>query len=184
MRLNIFEGARRIALLIGVVWAIGCLSYAIFNEPYFSLRYEVPFLGAQPKLVEHCAPDSAIEYIPDVPGSDVSIDLCFAAIRDVGGSTLIPYALAEDGKDWMVAPEYSREVTNYTRNFSQSFQLDAAGIKAAEEKRSATLKEQWIDAMKALFLGLLAGWVLIFVIGWIVRGFLGIPHGKDTRPSE
>ncbi|MHB1076399.1 hypothetical protein [Thiobacillus sp.] len=183
MRLNIFEGARRIAMLIGGVWAIGCISYAIFNEPYVVLSYEVSSLGAKPELVENCSPDSASEYIAYVPGSDASIDLCFAASRADNGMMLIPYAPAADGKVWM-AEEYSTEVRNYTRSVRQSFQLDTVGIKAAGEKRSAARREQWADAAKALFLGLIAGWILVVAIGWIVRGFLGIAHGRDARPSE
>ena len=183
MRLNIFEGARRIAMLIGGVWAIGCISYAIFNNPYVVLSYEVSYLGAKPELVDNCSPDSASEYIAYVPGSDASIDLCFAASKADNGMMLIPYAPAEGGKVWM-AQKYSKEVSNYTQSLSQSFHLDAVGIKAAEEKRSAARKEQWVDAAKALFFGLIAGWILVAAIGWIVRGFLGIPHGRDARPSE
>ena len=170
-------------MLIGGAWAIGCISYAIFNNPYVVLSYEVSYLGAKPELVENCSPDSASEYIASVPGGDASIDLCFTGRRAPNGMMLIPYAPAEDGKVWM-AEKYSTEVSNYTRSLSQSFRLDAVGIKAAEEKRSAALKEQWVDAAKALFFGLMAGWIFVFAIGWIVRGFMGIPHGKDARPSE
>jgi len=31
--------------------------------------------------------------------------------------------------------------------------------------------------------GLAAGWAVVFTTGWIVRGFLSIPRGKDERPA-
>lgn len=185
MKLNMFEGARRIAFLIGGAWVIGCVGYAVFNEPYVSLSYEVPFFGMAPVLIESCSSDHASEYISDQAtiGGRVSVDLCFAAQKSDDGRMLIPYAPAEGGKVWM-AEKYSTEVSNYTRNASQSFQLDAAGIKAAEERESAERRKQWKEAMQALFFGLIAGWILLSATGWIVRGFLGIPRGKDERPSE
>jgi hypothetical protein len=57
--------------------------------------------------------------------------------------------------------------------------------------------EQWIDEQgkkkvienikdgvgyAALGFGLI--WLIGTVIGWIVRGFMGIPRGLDTRPAK
>jgi len=32
-------------------------------------------------------------------------------------------------------------------------------------------------------IGLIALWSLTWIIGWIARGFLGVPRGQDHRPS-
>ena len=38
-------------------------------------------------------------------------------------------------------------------------------------------------ALIFLFAGLASLWALTWATGWIVRGFMGIPRGKDHRPS-
>jgi hypothetical protein len=32
-------------------------------------------------------------------------------------------------------------------------------------------------------IGLAVLWALTWTVGWIVRGFLGIPHGQDRKPA-
>lgn len=54
MSVKVFEGARRIALAVGVLWALGCLAYAVFSEPYVSLTYAVQSYGAQPIPADSC----------------------------------------------------------------------------------------------------------------------------------
>ena len=44
-----------------------------------------------------------------------------------------------------------------------------------------TWDEERLSAVAWLFGGLAVGWVLLFVVGWIVRGFMGIPMGKDAK---
>ena len=48
------------------------------------------------------------------------------------------------------------------------------------KERNEDLKRgaQW------LFGGLFGLWVFGAVVGWIVRGFAGIPQGKDSRPTQ
>ena len=45
------------------------------------------------------------------------------------------------------------------------------------------LFDQWKTALQFLVGGLVIGWVLVSSIGWIVRGFLGVPRGKDAPPN-
>jgi len=183
MKLNVFEGARRIALLIGGLWALGWVAYAILSEPYSRVRYSVHRLGATPVLVENCADNDGHEYITarTSDGDDISVDLCFVARKADNGEMLIPYAPAEGGKVWMGQP-YSTEVRDYTRGVGQSFQLDERGVVKAKELRRAALLDQWKTAMLFLFGGLAVGWGFVAATGWVVRGFMRIPRGKDERP--
>lgn len=180
MKLNVFEGARRIALLFGGLWVVGCLAYAIFSEPYYRVAYTVRWPGMAPVLVEDCSADDAQEYIdPKTPnGERISVVLCFSAHKaDNSGEMLVPYAPAENGKMWM-AEKYSPEVSRYTKPVGKAFQLTEPGVKEAKARKRAALLEQWKIAMQVLFGGLAAGWALITATGWIVRGFMGIPRGK------
>jgi hypothetical protein len=183
MKINVFEGARRVAKLLGGLWAIGCLSFAIFAEPYSRIIYAVPSLNAPPVLVEKCFDEDATEYVsPRTPdGRSVNVLLCFVAHTSNSGELLVPYADAGNGKVWM-AGRYATEVSQYTKAVRQNFQLSAEGIEAANARRRTAMFEQWKDALLFLIGGMVAGWAFVVATGWIVRGFMGIPKGQDFRP--
>ncbi len=52
MKLNVFEGARRIVLALGALWVIGCIAYAVFAEPYVSATFAIPGFGEPPLKAE------------------------------------------------------------------------------------------------------------------------------------
>lgn len=186
MKINIFEGARRIALLIGAIWIIGCLAYAIISEPYSKVTFKIHSPGMAPALMETaCASDDASEYIdrstPD--GQSVNISLCFIAHKSTDGRMLIPYADSEDGKAWVMNEKYSTQVSQYKKTVAQAFQLTSEGAEAARKADRAALLKQWKEAVLAIFIGLTVGVVFVSAVGWIVRGFMGIPRGHDMRPN-
>lgn len=182
MAINVFEGARRLAKILGGLWAIGCISVAIFSDPYSRIVYAVPYLNREPVLVKTCFDVDATEYvsqkIPD--GRDVTVLLCFVAHKSDSGEMLIPYADAGNGKVWMAA-RYSAEVSQYTKAVARNFKIPPDGIEAAKASHNAALLEQWKEALLYLFGGIAAGWVIVLATGWTVRGFIGIPNGQDYR---
>jgi len=182
MKINVFEGARRISKLLGGVYVIGCLSFAIFSEPYSRIVYGVATFDAPPLLAGECFDGDAIEFLnrkaPD--GEEINVTLCFMAHRAESGELLVPYRDAGDGKLWM-NERYSQAVREYTKEVARKFQLDISGIDAAKAKYRAALLEQWKNALLVLFCGLAVGWGLVVASGWIVRGFMGIPKGQDFR---
>lgn len=182
MKVNIFEGARRISLLIGALWVVGWSAHAIFSEPYSQVTYSVLSLGV-PFVAEDCPDRAAIEFLereaPD--GKSVNIKLCFLAGQADNGEMLVPYTEASDGIVWM-GERYSTEVQKYTESVARKFQLTPEGIEAFEAIQRKALLEQWGVAAMSLFGGLAIGWAVVAVIGWIVRGFMGIPRGQDMRP--
>lgn len=186
MRVNIFEGARRIALLIGGLWAVGWISYAIFEEPYSPVIYVVPWVGTPPLLVEKgatCPRDDADEYFKRIAPDEqeVTVLLCFSAHESDTGAMLIPYADAGERGAWM-GEKYSAEVSKYTQSVANNFQPTQEVIDAFESNRRKALLKQWGTAAMFLLGGLAAGWAFVAATGWIVRGFMGIPRGKDMRP--
>jgi hypothetical protein len=51
-KVNVFEGARRIVLLLKVAWVIGCIVVVWNNEPYISRHYatagpSAPFIRSE-----------------------------------------------------------------------------------------------------------------------------------------
>lgn len=185
MTLNVFEGARRIALLVAVAWVLGWVAYAIFSEPSVRLRYVVDWPGRAPVLTEECANADATEYLSrstnDVP--NLSVILCFKAHPADNGEMLIPYAPTDEpGRFWMEA-KYASKVWQYTRSAAPQFQLGPDGYAAAGKARDKAISDQWWSSAKFILFGVVGWWVLVSVVGWIVRGFLGIPRGKDHRPT-
>jgi hypothetical protein len=185
VKVNMFEGARRIALVLGVLWVGGCIAYGILAEPQADLDYSINRLGAVPVRVERCGADDGREYLStdDGKGNSVSVTLCFKAFPSDKGERLIPYAPAENGKWWMAGP-YSSEVTRYMKERGESFALPPQGMEEARRLRWGKRLEQWKDAAVAAVSGLAVGWALVLVVGWVVRGFLGIARGQDARAAN
>lgn len=237
--LNVFEGARRVALAIGVVWTLGCLAVAVFSEPYTSFSLAVASPGARPELTEGCGRDDAREYVISevAPGKSIGVTLCFTAHQADDGRMLVPYEnrtedirlpdgtiirnvpttlsrpeliakLKANGFDvskyefdvsklgalggkpwepqrvryWRMNSAYSSEVSAYAKGVADKFALAAVERNAAEQRLSDARLKQWREVMQVLFGGLVVGWILTAGIGWIARGFMGIPRGQDRRP--
>jgi len=230
--INIFEGARRIALAIGAAWTLGCVAYAVLQEPYAPLFFSVESPGSEPKPAEQCGTDDARKYITREfePGTPISVTLCFTAHRADNGRMLIPYAtvtsvelpdgrvvqnvppditrvellakLTANGIDvsrlagmpgsawepvwrtrWNMGESYDSEVSVYAQRIADGFRLTRQNQDTATEQLWQARLRQWKEAFQVLVVGLLLGWALTALIGWIARGFLGIPTGKDHRPA-
>ena len=219
-----FEGARRIALAIGVLWTVGCLAYAVVTEPYVSLTFAVQTYGAKPVPAEGCETRDASKYttVEAPKGKQVSVTLCFIADRADNGSYLIPYRTVASASNpeaariyaareealrrgahadaakltefllklpvnpsepqtvWM-AGEFDSKVRSYMDEVAAAFRLQSSDLERLEKAKWQKLWEQWKLALQVLFGGLFVGWVLVAVVGWVVRGFLGIPRGRDSR---
>jgi hypothetical protein len=224
MKLNIFSGSRRIALVLGAAWTIGCIAYGAFSEPHVYLTYAVSGFGASPKRAESCLSRDAQKFTTYTApwGEEVNITLCFIAGEADDGSYLIPYrrvvspenpeakriyaardqALKQGASSdaakltdfllkmpvdasgpatvWM-GGEYDPDVRRYIDGVADSFRLDPDGFTRWKEVKAERAWEQWKQAFMVLFGGLAAGWALTACIGWVARGFLGIPKGRDMR---
>jgi len=93
----------------------------------------------------------------------------------------IPLPPGPNGKpSW--AHSYSPAVKAYERDIESNFRLPYdEGSKA--DRDSKRLKD-WKNVAIGLVIFLLGFWLVVAAIGWIVRGFMGIPRGKDARPAS
>ena len=140
--MNIFEGTRRIVILITIVSVAYFLVYSITNgsDP---LRIMLMFTvtGPDGRTFEVTTPEGATSN----------------------------YAIA-----------YAN--TTYYSGASN----EKAFIAKITEKNEQWWTEKWENIWKealGLIQGLTVLWVLSWFIGWIVRGFLGIPMGQDRKPE-
>ena len=184
--MNIYEGARRIALLCGGLWATGCVVYAVTSEPYFRIYYAVDWVES-PVLIDDCGRDDARKSIevkaPD--GSEVPLVICLVASKASNGKMLIPYASDQSKPGWVQMNEkYSSEVTEYAERYADSFKLPADALPAFKKAKQSAYLEQFKVALQLLLGGIAIGWALTAAIGWIVRGFMGIPKSKDSKPQS
>lgn len=185
MKFNFFEGARRISLLIAAAWVVGWVAYPIFSTPYVSTTYTLFFFDGPAVPVDSCTGDFhlANESVAMPDGRKVYVNFCFIAKKASNGEMLIPYADAGNGKELMNRP-YSSEVSNYADSFAKKFKVPTEDLDGLEAKYRAARLELWTFAAQFLFGGLAVGFGFVAAVGWIVRGFFGIPRGKDFRPTE
>ena len=110
----------------------------------------------------------------------IKVTLCFLA-QDFPAGRLIPYKY-ENGL-WG-KKKYSSDVELYVNKVSAAFVIP----KADEEKLD---KQWWSKRFRGL--GAIFGWMLLnlailfvfaWVVGWIVRGFMGVPQGQDKKSGN
>jgi hypothetical protein len=245
VKLNVFEGARRISLALGALWLVGCIGYAVVAEPYVSATFAIPGLGEPPVKTDRCADDDATAYTTTKTskGHSVGISLCYSAQKSADGRRLVPYSTMTRVPDGTPAGMYveglptsmsradviaklkangyqvsnidavelarplkaepyapgsqevpiwghylkmdtnsSSEVYKYTAEAKNRLTLGSSDLERLEELHSRAVFVQWKVALQVLAGGLAFGWLFMAATGWIVRGFMGISRGKDSRP--
>ena len=55
----------------------------------------------------------------------------------------------------------------------------SSAVLAGAVSYSVALRNHVIQA----WLSMAGFWAFTWTVGWIVRGFMGIPHGKDSKPT-
>lgn len=185
MKIDVFEGARRIALFVAAVAVAGTVVATAVREPYVPVVYEVVVPALPPKLTINDCPANAGRHFFTTKtshGKTVPITLCMLTMQFDNGTQLIPFSSDEKGMLWGNGP-YSEDVAAYGRRLEQHFQLPAADEKIISEKISDAFWENTRENAKYLFFGLAIYWLLVLAVGWIVRGFFGIPQGADGKPD-
>ena len=187
MKMNIFEGARRIVKIIAGLWLLGCVGYAFTINPYVSVTYVVSAPHQSPSLMTTTCPDSAARETnwdyKTKKGNEVAVTLCFLSSLDfIGAKTpLIPY-VAADGKIYG-NEKYAPGVVSYAKEVMKNFELPAQ----EQATLDAKAREKWWSAVWMNVQILIAGLIFIFgfawCVGYVVRGFMGVPRGSDVRPE-
>ena len=87
----------------------------------------------------------------------------------------------------LLSDKNSVVVKEYTDGESAKFALPmeiSTEVKTLAGKRHFNAKlKQWMYSGITMIVGLIAGWIVIAAIGWVFRGFLGVPAGQDERNS-
>lgn len=105
--MNVFSGARRVALVVSGLWVLGACLANINSSPFVVLTYEVSSFGAQPALKDEMSSDrfDAIEFVYkvfDSEGHEANVSLYFKAAKSSDGRMLVPYAVTDDSSGiWM-----------------------------------------------------------------------------------
>jgi len=184
VRINVFAGARRIALIASVIAIAGTLAVLATSPPLISIKARVDHPEAQFILVDEPCPRDSLEHYFKSAGdwkAPVWVDLCVKAM-DFQGRRLIPYKI---GADRMVygAELYSTEVIEYRDSLVERFQLSPADTKKVQNLVSDGVFKGWKNGLFYLAIALFIFWITVWGIGWIVRGFAELPMGKDHRQT-
>jgi hypothetical protein len=183
--MNIFEGARRIAILIFCFIFLGGIIAIYDMRPNVVIKYRILFFGATPLKIDGCDEvfDAKRYNKYTTPnGRPFSIRTCFKASKADNGRLLIPYADAPNNMVYMNS-EYSDEVRSYTESVADSIAPTSSDF---EEADAEYIRQAWVGRLQGLAWligGLFAYWMAVRTIGWVVRGFMGIPSGYDYRIS-
>jgi len=200
--INVFEGGRRIAKFIAVVWIIGWGVVAYYDyahsPPSVNVTYSINSItgAVEPpiRMTEECPPNSMTKYfhMETKSGTKVLVKLCRAASDR---EELMGLAkLADEEGDLDLAERVLDKIHALENNKPSPSEI--AQLKTALVKADAygNTDEAWIDtrgwslSLKRLgrvalvaIGGILFLWVFTWVVGWIVRGFIGIPRGQDKK---
>ena len=180
MAINMFEGARRIAKIAAALWVIGWIVAGVtFSpSPFISVTYLIEGPGKPLARIEadKCNDDGKETLkAKTAKGTEAWVDLCFRS------------ELADDG-----VRVYAYDNQSFSRWTSPQVLAYTAQVKARFTLPQTD--ETWIDNQGRLeyiqelgwgAMGAVSGILLLFAfswaVGWIVRGFMGIPRGADSR---
>jgi hypothetical protein len=185
MSFNIFEGARRLALLAGGVATLITVVTWYNSETFFTASYAVSQPGLPYYRIEAdtCPNEGSHQNIKTTTnkGNPVWIYLCLMPMTFKDGVQRIPYKVDATGMVWGAA-RYSTEVEEYRKTLEKTFKIPEEHQVEISESASKARRKESTDIFGALGLGLAMFAVFVFLVGWIVRGFMGIPSGMDRRP--
>lgn len=200
MAINWFEGGRRINSLLMAVVALGGATHILFG-------------GSSMVYVFSSAPDEQWYFAPrecDYPNdteypsegsspelSGISVALCFLTEKgEIYYSEALPPQDAQEHKVTGPTPAqkwywhgktYDQDVVAYTDKRKAEFALTPDLIRQIQE---GTWRLRWTrfisrikDAAPFVLGFIFSLWMLAALIGWIVRGFAGIPSGQDFRST-
>jgi len=186
--INIFEGARRIAILLGGGAAIITLLVAFNQDTYYRATYSLATPNAPFRKSDGNCPSQGRNIYFDYrtsSGKEVSVSVCLEPMTFTNKNKeeveLIPYKTDAEGMTWG-AMGYSSEISIYEKQVKKRFTMTATDEEASIKEGSKEWRSQFIETMGYLVVGLGIFAAFVLAIGWIVRGFLGIPRGMDKRP--
>ncbi|HFF6210444.1 TPA: hypothetical protein ACGCHH_000356 [Stenotrophomonas maltophilia] len=190
MQINVFEGARRISLLLSALAVVVAIWLAAISNPYVTANYRIyqpgaPIVSAGAACREQGSAE--VHFETTTPKSrHVWVNVCLMAeqlaMDDGTTQGFIPLPPGPNGKpSWAYAG--SEAVAQYKERIERSFVLPADEGQKLDTQFEAKRRKEWRDISVGLVGTLLVFWLGVTAVGWIVRGFAGIPRGQDSRPT-
>jgi hypothetical protein len=210
MAINWFEGGRRLSTLFMGIVAVAGIGYVAFGGSTNRVIFETISPDSPWKFTTKTCSYPDYEHYMDEPfyadGKKQPLSLCYrsqadkilyARAKEVVRPVFNPYPVGSPPpvgrkssvKEWTywTASPYSTEAETYMRDRAKSFRPDPAEWqKASGEFWKVKWKRGWQRANEATpwVVGSIFGiWLLTSILGWIIRGFAGIPTGRDYRPA-
>lgn len=185
MNVNVFEGGRRLrTLATGAIVLIGAF-VAYSDDPVIQRKYLISHTGTATR-VDDCPSTARQEFKWNELGGKVNATLCFPTDASGGpGGELITTSDPALGKPGyvMVYPKWSDEANAYIDKATQNFALPKGDRAEVLEEYAADRKKRLLSDIGVTCGIAFAFWLSCAVLGWILRGFLGIPTGADSRPK-
>lgn len=187
LKFNPFSGARRIAILLASIAVIGTVFALVTYQPYISADYSVihpvsPFV----KTDGSCPSTAGRHYFSRKTrsGESISITLCLHTMAlGETGRQLIPYKVDDKGMVWG-AETFSTEISDYEHSLEARFVIPPSDEEQLVKEAARRYRENWQSGLGYLAIGLAIFAVFVWAVGWVVRGFLGVPQGADARLEQ
>ena len=188
--MNIFEGARRIALLLGGGAAVITVIVAFNTSAYYQAHYSLSAPNAPFRKTDSgCQSEGRSVYFDHKTsgGKEISVTICLEPMTFITTNKeeieLIPYKVDADGMTWG-KKGYSTEISTYESQVKKRFTMTATDEEASIKEAEKRWRSQFVEAMGFLIAGLAIFGALVWAIGWIVRGFMGIARGQDQKSPK
>jgi hypothetical protein len=177
VRANVFEGARRILVVIQVLWVVFvfAMAFVIANDARVEIysdripHQKVPVmrLDGAPECDSNNGDVSEMAFRTTRRGTGVNLILCYRTLRTVVAA--MPERASE-------SPRSNEEASdNYARQYAEKEQLTPEMESRADSLR---LRQRFATAGYAV-LAAAGGWFVLWllgtVIGWVARGFIAPP---------
>ena len=183
MAINAFEGARRIAKITAVIWIIGWMiaGMTFTHTPYIAVSYLIAGPGQPPTRIDedNCNDDGKeVLKVRTKTGTDAWVTLCFRSAQSSGEEKVYFY------RDTFASPWISPEVLAYTKRVKEQFVLPQADEDWIDNQSLIKYLKELGEGFFFAASGLLLLFALTWSVGWIVRGFMGIPAGQDSKSQD
>lgn len=189
MAINIFEGARRIAILFAGSAAVITVLVAFNQDAYYRATYSLAAPNATFRTSDGNCPSEGRNIYFDhktSSGKEVSVSVCLEPMtfknKDKEEAELIPYKTDADDMTWGARP-YSSEISTYEIQVKKRFTMATTDEETFFKEASKKWRSKFVETMGYMVIGLGIFAMCVSAIGWIARGFLGIPRGMDKRTS-
>jgi len=186
--MNVFEGSRRVAKLTAAGIAVGFLiAFAYDNPETVSVSYLITDGKTAPARVDECPPtlsgEGKSKFITARSGRAVSIVFCVTdQLRATIRLSKVPIMLAYPSWNAVADEAFlAQSIAAFLTDETEDFTIP-------ESDEGYITRLGWLNTAKSAgmhLLGMLAGiaafWAFTWAVGWVVRGFMGIPQGKDSK---